>query len=469
MRATSTRCATVEDAPNYRLPPGRHLRRRGDRATSCADEQPDAVMHLAAESHVDRSIDGPGGFVETNVVGTFRLLDAALDYWRGLDGRAARRASASTMSRPTRCSAPAARRRHLHRGDALRAVLALFGVQGGVRPSRARLARDLRPAGRALQLLEQLRAVSLSRKADPAGRSSTRSRASRCRSTARARTSATGSTSRTTPARSSWSLTQRRARRELQCRRPRRAQQPRASSRRSATSSTRSGRVPDGEPLSRPDQLRRRPAGPRPALRHRLRRRSSASSAGAPSESFESGLAETVDWYLDNDWWWRPIRERQLCRRAARRRRDEDPRHGRGRPARSKPGRTRARPLRSWNVVRRSAGPTSISAGPAARPMPSRRSRPDVVINAAAYTAVDQAEDEPELAMRINAEAPARSPRRPPTIGAPVIQLSTDYVFDGTGDASPMSRTTPTASARRLWPHQARRRGAASAPPTRAT
>lgn len=45
----------------------------------------DAVMHLAAESHVDRSIDGPGAFVETNVVGTFRLLSAALSYWRQLD------------------------------------------------------------------------------------------------------------------------------------------------------------------------------------------------------------------------------------------------------------------------------------------------------------------------------------------------------------------------------------------------
>ena len=51
-----------------------------------ADEQPDAIMHLAAETHVDRSIDGPAAFVETNVVGTFRLLDAALAYWRGLDG-----------------------------------------------------------------------------------------------------------------------------------------------------------------------------------------------------------------------------------------------------------------------------------------------------------------------------------------------------------------------------------------------
>jgi dTDP-glucose 4,6-dehydratase len=45
---------------------------------------PDAVMHLAAESHVDRSIDGPGEFIQTNVVGTFTLLQAALGYWRAL-------------------------------------------------------------------------------------------------------------------------------------------------------------------------------------------------------------------------------------------------------------------------------------------------------------------------------------------------------------------------------------------------
>lgn len=46
--------------------------------------QPDAVMHLAAESHVDRSIDGPAEFIQTNVVGTFILLDTATAYWRPL-------------------------------------------------------------------------------------------------------------------------------------------------------------------------------------------------------------------------------------------------------------------------------------------------------------------------------------------------------------------------------------------------
>ncbi|MCY1270434.1 dTDP-glucose 4,6-dehydratase 2 [compost metagenome] len=46
--------------------------------------QPDAVMHLAAESHVDRSIDGPAAFIETNIVGTYTLLEASRGYWRTL-------------------------------------------------------------------------------------------------------------------------------------------------------------------------------------------------------------------------------------------------------------------------------------------------------------------------------------------------------------------------------------------------
>ena len=50
-----------------------------------ADFQPDAVMHLAAESHVDRSIDGPGDFIHTNITGTYTLLEAARSFWDGND------------------------------------------------------------------------------------------------------------------------------------------------------------------------------------------------------------------------------------------------------------------------------------------------------------------------------------------------------------------------------------------------
>ena len=73
----------VADAPNHRFVESDI----GDLPRMLAlmtEERIEAVMHLAAESHVDRSIDGPGVFVETNVVGTVRLLDAALAYWRDL-------------------------------------------------------------------------------------------------------------------------------------------------------------------------------------------------------------------------------------------------------------------------------------------------------------------------------------------------------------------------------------------------
>ncbi|MBM3826107.1 MAG: SDR family NAD(P)-dependent oxidoreductase, partial [Verrucomicrobia bacterium] len=55
-----------------------------------AEHQPGGVLHLAAESHVDRSIDAPGAFIETNVTGTYQLLQAALGHWRGLSDSARR-------------------------------------------------------------------------------------------------------------------------------------------------------------------------------------------------------------------------------------------------------------------------------------------------------------------------------------------------------------------------------------------
>ena len=64
----------------------------GDRqlvAQLLATHRPQAIVNFAAESHVDRSIDGPAAFVETNVVGTLGLLECARDYWRSLDGEAA--------------------------------------------------------------------------------------------------------------------------------------------------------------------------------------------------------------------------------------------------------------------------------------------------------------------------------------------------------------------------------------------
>lgn len=69
----------------------------GDAASMAAileRHQPDAVMHLAAESHVDRSIDGPAAFIQTNIVGTYTLLEAVRHYWKGLKASAPEKASA---------------------------------------------------------------------------------------------------------------------------------------------------------------------------------------------------------------------------------------------------------------------------------------------------------------------------------------------------------------------------------------
>jgi dTDP-glucose 4,6-dehydratase len=76
--------ATIDGNDNYRFVQGDI----GDSALVgqlLREEKIDTVMHLAAESHVDRSIDGPADFIETNIVGTFRLLEAALQYWRELE------------------------------------------------------------------------------------------------------------------------------------------------------------------------------------------------------------------------------------------------------------------------------------------------------------------------------------------------------------------------------------------------
>ncbi|MEZ5882318.1 MAG: dTDP-glucose 4,6-dehydratase [Paracoccaceae bacterium] len=73
--------ASVADAPGYSFEKA-DIRDRAALGAIFARHAPDAVMHLAAESHVDRSIDGPAAFIETNLVGTFNMLDAARAYWQ---------------------------------------------------------------------------------------------------------------------------------------------------------------------------------------------------------------------------------------------------------------------------------------------------------------------------------------------------------------------------------------------------
>ena len=74
--------APVANAPGYSFVET-DIRDRAALDQVMQAHEPDAIMHLAAESHVDRSIDGPGTFIDTNVMGTFHLLEAARTYWDG--------------------------------------------------------------------------------------------------------------------------------------------------------------------------------------------------------------------------------------------------------------------------------------------------------------------------------------------------------------------------------------------------
>lgn len=72
--------AEAAKSPNYTFVKA-DIRNRAALDAVFAEHQPDTVMHLAAESHVDRSIDGPGDFIDTNITGTFNMLEAARSYW----------------------------------------------------------------------------------------------------------------------------------------------------------------------------------------------------------------------------------------------------------------------------------------------------------------------------------------------------------------------------------------------------
>jgi dTDP-glucose 4,6-dehydratase len=76
--------ASVADNPRYRFVQA-DIADSAAVSQALAEFQPDAIMHLAAESHVDRSIDGPAAFIQTNIVGTYALLEATRSYWSQLD------------------------------------------------------------------------------------------------------------------------------------------------------------------------------------------------------------------------------------------------------------------------------------------------------------------------------------------------------------------------------------------------
>ncbi len=86
-----------------------------------------------------------------------------------------------------------------------------------------------------------------------------------------------------------------------------------------------------------------------------------------------------------------------------------------------------------------------------------REMRPDLVVNAGAYTAVDAAEREPAAAFAVNARAPQILADEAKRSGALLLHYSTDYVFDGSA-TTPYDEDAPSSSAQRVWTQQARRR-----------
>ena len=124
-------------------------------------------------------------------------------------------------------------------------------------------------------------------------------------------------------------------------------------------------------------------------------------------------------------------------------RRCEDPGHRAGGAGGAKPGRTRSRASRSRVVF--AGRPQLDLAAPGIVRSAILAARPDVVVSAAAYTAVDQAEDEPERAFAINAKGAGAVASAAAEAGAAVIHLSTDYVFsgDGRGEYAETDATDP--------------------------
>lgn len=76
--------ASIADSPRYQFVQA-DIADAATVSRTLSDFQPEAIMHLAAESHVDRSIDGPAAFIQTNIVGTYALLEATRTYWSGLN------------------------------------------------------------------------------------------------------------------------------------------------------------------------------------------------------------------------------------------------------------------------------------------------------------------------------------------------------------------------------------------------
>ena len=297
--------AMIDNAPNYRFAKVDICDRRAV-AEAFETFAPDQVIHLAAESHVDRSITAGDAFIQTNIVGTFSMLEAARAYWQALPPQRAGRFPLS--ARVDRRGLRLARRRRPVRRRR-RPTIRARPIRPPRRPptiwSRAwartyglpavisNCSNNYGPYHFPEKLIPLIILNALHGKPLPVyGAGSQRARLALCRR------SCAGPRCDREP---------RADRREIQCRRPQRT----AQHRRGASHLHDPGRASaDGAPARRrsfPIVTDR----PGHDLRYAIDATKLERELGwRAQETFESGIEKTVRWYLDNEWWWRPLRDK---------------------------------------------------------------------------------------------------------------------------------------------------------------
>ncbi len=395
--------------------------------------QPDAVLHLAAESHVDRSIDGPGAFVQTNVVGTYTLLHQARLYWEKLppekresfrfvnvstdevygslgDDGLFTETTAYQPSSPYSASKAAAD--HLAR--------AWFHTYG-MPTINTNCSNNYGPCHFPEKLIPLTILNALEGKKLPVY--------------------GTGANVRDwlyveDHARALWTVLEKGVPGEtynigghnekknidvvrLICRHL----------------DKKAPKLPGG--AARESLITF--VTDRPGHDHRYAidaAKIKAELGWVPQETFETGLEKTVDWYLANEAWWKPLREKTYS--------------GERLGVNVVPlGKSTRRVLvlgrdgQVGSALRKVAGPGWVFMGRTEADLNDEKALEtavqkepwDAVINAAAYTAVDKAENEPDLARAVNATAPGILARLCAARNIPFIHISTDYVFDGGKDS----------------------------------
>ncbi len=400
--------------------------------------EPDAVMHLAAESHVDRSITNSNNFIQTNIIGTYTLLECVRRYWEGLPE--ARRRSfrflhvstdevygslgpQGTFSETTPYgpnspyAASKASSDHL-----VNAWHHTYGLPVLI----TNCSNNYGPYHFPEKLIPLVTINALEEKALPVYGKGDNIR--------------------------DWLYVEDHARAlDLVLRRGAPGEKYNIGGRNERTNlevvEAICGRLDEVMPAtsvaSRRDLITFVADRPGHDRRYAIDASKLESELGwRAQEDFESGLRKTVDWYLANEDWWRPLRagvyggERlgllngvAPSRQASSRKTEQHPiliigRHGQV---------ASALDARGFGLLPHVALDHEVANLTDAEALTRAfvTHRPRLVINAAAYTAVDKAEGEPDLAFAVNRDGPAHLARLCAAAGIPLIHLSTDYVFDG--------------------------------------